>query len=292
MKISLENEHLRLTFAKKGAELQQISGRDSGIEYLWSGDPNFWGKFSPVLFPIIGALKNNSYLFEGKTYELSRHGFARDMYFEYQKFSEHEIVFTLNSTDETLKNYPFEFKLCLKYRLINATLYCTYEVTNTGKKDLLFSIGGHPAFAVPLNNEGIYTDYYLQFNKDEELTYHHILDNLISEKTSTIVLNEGKLPLKHELFYDDALVFKNLKSDCITLKNTNTNKGLEFQFNDFPYFGIWAAKDANFICLEPWCGIADSVNHNQILEAKEGIVKLALNTKFERTWGVTFFNNL
>jgi len=289
MTISLENEHLRLTFAAKGAELQYVTGVDSGTEYLWSGDANFWGKFSPVLFPIIGALKNNSYKFEGEIYELPRHGFARDMDFKYEKISAHEIVFTLNANHQTLKNYPFEFKLCLRYQLNKTNICCTYEVSNTGTKDLFFSIGGHPAFAAPLNNQGIYTDYYLQFNKDEELTYHHIVDNLVTEETSTIQLNEGKLFLKHDLFYQDSLVFKNLKSDWISLMNTKNYNGLDFHFKDFPYFGIWAAKDADFICLEPWCGIADGVNHNQQLEDKEGMIKLAANEEWKRKWSVTFF---
>ncbi len=289
MSIYIENEHLCLTFVRKGAELQSVKGVDSGTEYLWCGDSKFWGKHSPVLFPIIGALKNNQYKFEDEIYELHRHGFARDMDFKYEQLSSTEILFTLIATDQTLKIYPFEFKLCLKYQLIQTKVYCTYEITNNGKKDLYFSIGGHPAFAVPLNKVGVYTDYYLKFNKDEELSYHHIVDNLIVEETSTIKLNDGKLYLKHDLFYQDALVFKNLNSDCITLMNTKNYNGLDFHFKDFSYFGIWAAKDANFICLEPWCGIADGVNHNQQLEDKEGIVKLQINKKFERTWSVTFF---
>ena len=289
MTISLENEHLRLTFAKKGAELQHITGVDSGTEYLWNGDLNYWGKFSPVLFPIIGALKNNQYKFQDKNYDLPRHGFARDMEFEYKQLSTNEIVFTLHSTDEILHYYPFKFKLCLRYQLIKTEIYCTYEVTNVDHSDMFFSIGGHPAFAAPLNEQGIYNDYYLYFNRDEEITYHHIVDNLIAEETSTIQLNEGKLFLKHALFYKDALVFKNLKSDCITLMNTKNYNGLDFHFKGFPYFGIWAAKDANFICLEPWCGIADGIKHNQQLKDKEGIIKLAANTQWKRKWSVTFF---
>ena len=289
MAISIQNEHLVLTFSAIGAELQSVKGTDSLTEYLWSGDAKVWGKFSPVLFPIIGALKNNIYLFEGQTYTLPRHGFARDMHFEYEQISSNEISFTLEANEETLKNYPFNFKLCIKYQLVKAALYCTYQVINRDKKELFFSIGGHPAFAAPLNNEGNYTDYYLQFNKDEEITYHHIVDNLIADETTTVKLTEGKLFLKHELFNHDALVFKNLKSDCISLKNIINYSGLEFQFKDFPYFGIWAAKNANFVCLEPWCGIADGVHHHQQLTIKEGIINLPIHAKFERTWGVTFF---
>ena len=209
--IFLENEHMRATFAAKGAELQQVTGVHSGTEFLWSGDPKFWGKYSPILFPIVGSLKNNTYEFNGETYELPRHGFARDLEFEFTYINSNELLFTLSHNSETLKVYPFEFKLGLRYKIFGASLCCTYEVTNPANTELLFSIGGHPAFAAPLNKEGVYTDYYLQFNQDDELNYHHIEDNLISVQTSTIKLQDKKLPLKHELFYEDALVFKNLK---------------------------------------------------------------------------------
>lgn len=289
MDIYIENEHLRASFSSKGAELQHITGVDSGTEYLWSGDAKNWAKFSPVLFPIIGALKENSYQFDGETYTLPRHGFARDLEFEVTKISEHEVLFTLAASPETLKVYPFNFKLALRYKMVRATISCTYEITNPADRELLFSIGGHPAFAAPLNKQGEYTDYFLAFDKDEELTYHEIESNLISNKTITLKLDERKLFLKHELFYNDALVIKNLKSNSISLMNTKNYNGINFKFQNFPYFGIWAAKDADFVCLEPWCGLADSIDHNQQLKDKEGIISLAPNSEWQRTWEVTCF---
>jgi galactose mutarotase-like enzyme len=287
--IFLENEHFRASFNTKGAELQHITGVDSGTEFLWSGDSNYWGKFSPILFPIVGALKDNQYEFEGITYELPRHGFARDMEFECHQIDEHELLFTLTNSEETLKVYPFEFRLGIRYKIFGASLCCTYEVENPAENELLFSIGGHPAFAAPLNKQGAYTDYYLQFNNDDEVTFNHITENLISDQTTTLKLEDRKLFLHHELFYDDALVFKNLKSDSISLMNSINYNGLNFKFKDFPYFGIWAAKDANFVCLEPWCGIADSVDHNKNLREKEGVIKLAPKAKWQRTWQITCF---
>lgn len=289
MDFYIENEHLRASFVSKGAELQHITGVDSGTEYLWDGNPNYWPKFSPVLFPIIGALKENSYLFEGATYSLPRHGFARDMDFEVQKLSDQEILFTLRSTPETLNVYPFDFILKLRYKMNGASVCCTYEVTNPANKELFFSIGGHPAFAAPLNKQGNYEDYFLQFNADDKLSYHEIEDNLISNQTVTLNLDDKKLFLKHYLFYKDALVFKKLKSNSISLMNTKNYNGVNFKFEGFPYFGIWAAKDADFLCLEPWCGIADSVDHNQQLTEKEGIIRLEPNAEWQRTWQVTCF---
>jgi galactose mutarotase-like enzyme len=289
MKVSIENEHLKASFDTKGAELQSICGIDSETEFLWCGDPNFWGKFSPVLFPIVGALKDDSYYYEDVKYQLPRHGFARDMEFEYEKINNHEITFTLSHSQSTIEKYPFEFVLKLHYQLSSASLCCTYEVINSSSKNMFFSIGAHPAFAAPLNNEGVYTDYFLQFNNDSEITYYHIVDNLISNQTSTVKLEEGKLPLTHEMFYNDALVFKDLKSTSISLINTKNYNGINFSFDNFPYFGIWAAKDADFVCLEPWCGIADGINHNQKLTVKEGINVLEPNTNWQRTWKVTCF---
>jgi len=289
MTIVLENENITVTFVNKGAELRGIKSKITGLDYLWKGDQQFWGKFSPVLFPIIGGLKNDSYIFEDKEYHLPRHGFARDHDFEVQQISDGEVLFTLSSTAETLALYPFEFKLGLRYQLSGNTLSCTYEVDNTAQKDMLFSIGGHPAFAAPLTADTSYEDYYVEFTAEQSVTYHKIADNLISDQTVELPLNEGKLALKHELFYDDALVFKTLKSNLLHLRNTKNSHGLDFSFEGFPYFGIWAAKDADFVCLEPWCGIADGVNHNQQLSDKEGVISLSPGQSWNRTWQVTVY---
>jgi galactose mutarotase-like enzyme len=287
--ISLENESITVTFVAKGAELQSITNKTSGLSYLWKGDPAFWGKFSPVLFPIVGGLKDDTYIFDNKDYHLPRHGFARDHEFEFQQISDREVLFTLSSNAETLKVYPFEFTLGLRYQISGNSLSCSYEVSNSGEQDMLFSVGGHPAFAAPLTEDTNYEDYYIEFDSDEAITYHKIADNLISDETETIRLDEGKLHLKHELFYNDALVFKSLKSNSLHLRNTKNKHGLDFHFPDFPYFGIWAAKDADFVCLEPWCGIADGVNHNQQLSDKEGVTSLSPGGNWKRTWEVAVF---
>ncbi len=256
---------------------------------MWSGDTNYWGKFSPVLFPIVGGLKNNTYFLSGTEYHLPRHGFARDNEFEVLKTDDTEVIFSFRQNDQTLKSYPFKFSLSIHYTLSESAIRCNYIVKNTDDVPLLFSIGGHPAFATPTENGLSYTDYFLEFNKDSELVYHKIKSELIDEKTETIKLEHNRLQLNHELFYDDALVFKALKSDCISLKNAKNPYGLHFRFTDFPFFGIWAARDADFVCLEPWCGIADGINHNQNLEEKEGIIKLAPLEEWNHHWAVETF---
>lgn len=287
--ITLENNFIKAEIATKGAELQALFSKDTNISYLWNGDKNYWGKHSPVLFPIVGALKNDEYLYQDKTYKMSRHGFARDYDFKVEQISAYEAVFTLTENDETLKSYPFCFELQLRYKLIEHKLNVTYKVKNTGEQELLFSLGAHPAFAVPNTADTNYSDYFLAFNEDEKLIHWKLENGLITNERETLNLSRHKLKLKHDLFYNDALVFKTMQSNCISLLNTKNDFGLHFHFEDFPYFGIWAAKDASFLCLEPWCGIADSINHNQQLNVKEGINKLAPSCNWERYWEVECF---
>jgi len=287
--ILLENETIKASFVKKGAELKSLVHKKIKLEYMWDANPEFWAKTSPILFPIVGGLKADTYSYQRKSYTLPRHGFARDMDFDLQQISDTEVLFTLKHNKETLAVYPFEFNLGIRYQLTGDILSCSYEVLNPGSRPLLFSIGGHPAFAVPLKEQEKYNDYYLHFNKDTELQAHKIVENLIDEHTNRIPLPEGKLVLEHVLFYEDALVFKTIKSDRISILNTKNDHGLHFDFKDFPYFGIWAAKDADFVCLEPWCGIADAVDHQGDLEKKEGIIHLNPQDLWKRKYEIAVF---
>jgi len=287
--ITLENDYLKVSLAAKGAELQGLYSKETEIEYLWDANPKYWAKHSPVLFPIVGSLKNDSFTFKGKSYTLPRHGFARDHVFNLGKKTDTEAVFTLTQTPDTLLVYPFYFELKLKYKLIDRKLNLTYEVVNKGKEPMFFSLGAHPAFAVPNTPNTVYDDYYLAFNDDEKLTYWKLENGLVADETETIALGGHKFNLSHHLFYNDALVFKTLQSNCISLLNSKNDSGLHFHFEDFPFFGIWAATDAPFVCLEPWCGVADGVKHDQELEHKEGIVKLQPREKWQRFWEVECF---
>ncbi|MGG9960185.1 aldose 1-epimerase family protein [Ferruginibacter sp. SUN106] len=286
--IILENEILRATIAPKGAELQSLINTTTGIEHMWSGDAAYWAKFSPVLFPIVGGLKNDTYYFNDTAYQLPRHGFARDKTFAAEQLSLAEAVFTLTHDEQTLAVYPFEFVLKLRYRLNGSTLSCTYEVYNPGKEELLFSVGAHPAFAVPFVKDTNYSDYYLQFNVAEKLDRWKLENGLIAAP-EPLQFDNNTLPLQPSLFYEDAIVLKHMQTNTITLACTKNDHGIHFKFDDFPFFGIWAAKDAPFVCLEPWCGIADSVTHDQQLKNKEGINVLAANTNWQRSWSVACF---
>ena len=287
--VTIENEKLKAVISSKGAELQSLINKETGIEYMWSGDVAYWGKHSPVLFPIVGSLKADTYFYKEKAYHLSRHGFARDKIFLKDQLSLDEAVFTLTQDTETLALYPFAFILRLRYRLDDNQLTVTYEVSNSGYDELLFSVGAHPAFAVPVVKGTDYDDYYLNFNSTEQLYRWKLQDGLIADQAEQLPTQNGILPLAHELFYEDAIVLKHMQSNRITIGCTKHAHGIHFNFNQFLFFGIWAAKDANFICLEPWCGIADSVNSNQQLTEKEGIIDLPANSNWQRSWMVECF---
>jgi galactose mutarotase-like enzyme len=283
--IILENEILRVALHPFGAEIHSIYNKELALEYLWNGDERFWPRRSPVLFPIVGGLKDDSYFYNSTQYSLIKHGFARDMEFTPKFNSAERASFVLKSTAETEASYPFKFELTISYYLDNNKLSVEYEVLNTSTEVMFFSIGAHPAFNVPLTADGNYEDYYLEFSESETADRHTLSGNLISDAIPFFD-NQKKIPLTHELFEDDALVFKNLKSKHVDLKSSKHDVALRFNFHGFPYMGIWAAKNAPFVCIEPWYGIADSEGHNQNIEEKEGIISLPENGEWKRSWSV------
>jgi galactose mutarotase-like enzyme len=288
--LRIENETLQVTIAPQGAELQSILRKDLSQEYLWSGDAAFWGKKSPVLFPIVGGLKKNQYQHALQTYQLSRHGFAREMAFEVVQQDATSITLSISSNEETLQKYPFHFSFSISYQLEENSLHVTYDVQNTGTENLLFSVGGHPAFKVPLAAGTGFEDYYLEFNATENAGIWPLsAEGLIESVPVPFLQNTNTLPLQKELFLKDALVFKQLKSTAISLKSHHTPHGLQVQFKGFPFMGIWSAPNADFVCIEPWCGIADGVYASGNLLEKEGINSLNPGTSFSRTWTVTLF---
>jgi len=287
---TIQNEVLKVQISDKGAELQSIFNTSTELEYLWKGDAAFWGKKSPILFPIVGTLKNNTYYYQQKAYQLNRHGFARDMLFAAEKLDETSIRFILKSNAETLSVYPFSFLLIVHYTLKNNALSVTYTVKNTGENVMYFSLGAHPAFAVPLTEDTNYEQYTLIFNQFEKAGIWPLTaDGLIQTQPVPFFNNNNKIDLKKSLFYGDALVFKHLQSSIIQLRNNQNEHGLTFTYHHFPYLGIWAAKDADFVCIEPWCGIADSETTTQQLSEKEGIEQLAAGDVFERSWQVSVY---
>lgn len=287
---TIENDQLRVMIREKGAELSSLFSRIHGLDYLWDADPAYWAKSSPILFPIVGTLKKNTYQYEGKNYELGRHGFARDLEFEAEHLSQDAVRFVLESNEATLVRYPFFFRLEVSYTLEHDTLKVEYRVVNTGQGNMYFSIGAHPAFRLPLEAGLDYQDYHFAFNHVENaLRWLISSEGLIEPAAVPFIENTNRLDITRELFSRDALVFKHLNADRVTLRADRGSRGLELAFPGFPYLGLWAASGADFVCIEPWCGIADSTLSNQQLITKEGINLLTPGQDFHRHWTVRVF---
>lgn len=263
-----------------GAELVSLKN-EFGKEYIWEGNPTYWGKHSPVLFPIVGTLKNNEYHYNGLPYSLPRHGFARDMDFEIVHQREDEVVFSISKNAATYKVYPFDFELQIRYAIEHNRLAIGYRVFNKNDFKMPFSIGAHPAFALP----GDFEDYSIEMEQDEKLIYHLLENDLISDNTATLQLIDKKFALNYGLFENDALVFKTLKSQSLQILQ-NGNPLLKIQFKGFPNLGIWTKENAPFICIEPWFGFADSAMATGDILEKEGIQLLDIGTEFNATFTI------
>lgn len=265
MNTTLTKSGLTATINSRGAELVSLKNGPAK-EYIWEGNPEFWGKHSPVLFPIVGTLKNNSFTYNNQSYTLSRHGFARDMDFEIIQQTQSSVTFSLASSEETLKMYPFHFELQITYTLLDNGIEIAYKVSNKNETAMPFSIGAHPAFALP----GNFSDYAIAMEKDETLQFHLLENDLISDQTDEIRLSDGQFPLDYRLFENDALIFKTLQSKSLTIMK-NSKPVVKVNFTGFPNLGIWTKENAAFLCIEPWFGYSDSADSNGTIFEKEGI---------------------
>jgi galactose mutarotase-like enzyme len=277
---TIQNAHLSAVINSKGAELISLK-TNQNKEYIWEGNSEFWGKHSPILFPIVGTLKNNSYYYNDSEYHLSRHGFARDMEFVVIEKGENSVVFSLTSSKETLKVYPFEFELQVSYTLTENQLVIAYNIINNNNSIMPFSIGAHPAFALPKAFE----NYSLAFEHSETLTSYELENDLLSDTTTTLEMISNLLPLSYPLFEKDALIFKKLQSKYITILENNEPL-LQVQFDDFKNLGIWTKKDAPFLCIEPWIGYSDTIHCSGNIIEKEAIQLLDANKSLQYNFSI------
>lgn len=284
----IENQWIEVLSKNEGAELTGLKLKSDGTEYLWQADPEFWGRHAPLLFPIIGKIKDETYTYEGSDYHLSQHGFARDCRFEVIEKDREQIIYEFNSNAETLTKYPFQFQLQVKYSIAGKDLNVAYSVKNTGQKTMYFSIGAHPGFNCPLLADEQMDDYYLEFETSETIETHLLEHGLISGQTLPFLKNEKIVPLSQELFRNDAIILEGLKSKTLSIKSRKTNRSVTVKFDGFPFMGIWSKpQGAPFVCIEPWYGIADSTNHRGELKAKNGILKIPEGEMFECCYTIT-----
>lgn len=276
----ISNSKLTASIKHTGAELFSLKNKHNK-EYIWEGNPAFWGKHSPVLFPIVGTLKNNTYTINNTSYHLPRHGFARDMEFNLISKTDESAVFSIQSDNETLKIYPFKFELQIIYALVDSQLDIQYKVINKTDSNMFFSIGAHPAIALPKDFE----NYTLEFEKKEALEYSLLENDLISNKTKQLETKEGQIQLNYTLFKNDALIFKSLESNSLTILESN-KPYIKVDFTAFPSLGIWTKENAPFVCIEPWFGYSDTPENSGNLSEKEGILSLEANKIFNSKFSI------
>lgn len=284
---SIATESLEIRVDSRGAELESLKAPRGGAERLWQGDPRFWGRRAPILFPIVGRLVEDRYMFGGSQYSLGQHGFARDREFDLAGSGPDWLLFRLGSDEDTLKIYPFPFELLVRYQVEKCRLTVAYGVRNAGSSPMWFSIGAHPGFACPLGPEERIEDYELVFEKKETALRHSLKDGLFTGESAPLLQNEDHLPLNEALFERGALVLKGIRSGWVTIRRTGGGADLSVLFEGWPYLGIWKKPSAPFLCLEPWYGLADSLGASGRLVEKEGILNLGPGQRFDCSFQVS-----
>jgi galactose mutarotase-like enzyme len=270
MSVTISSPQLRAQVSAEGAELIRLQD-ERGHDWLWNGDPAFWTGRSPLLFPIIGRVRNDRIRLNGSDYELPRHGFARTSRFEVKEASSSQCLFRLCSSEATLQRYPFPFQLDVTYAVEGSTLSIAAAVINTGSSGLPVSFGFHPAFRWPLPYDAPRDAHEIRFEHEETAPVRRPLEGLLRHETEPSPVQGRTLALRDSLFEADALVFDRLRSRSVEY-GARGNASLRVDFPDMPHLGIWTKPGAGFICIEPWQGHADPQDFTGDFSDKPGIV--------------------
>lgn len=293
MSVKLENENIIVKISEMGAELTSVKRRDSGMEYMWTADPNFWGRHAPNLFPIVGRLKGDRYKYRDKTYFMTQHGFARDNEFDLVEKTSTMARLRLVDTEETQSIYPFHFQFDIIFRLTDQDmLEITYVVTNTDTHDIYFSVGGHPGFRVPLEAGDKFTDYYVNVDPKRKYARSKLVGPYLDNNLDTTFNSDIPLRLRYDDYKDDAIILRlDGNPVSIILAKLRESHGITMHVQDAKYLGIWTpyGKDAPFVCLEPWWGIADTVDADGLINHKYAINSLAPAQTFTGSYSLSFF---
>ena len=274
----IENDYLKIGVKDDGAELTSVISKETGIEYLWQGNPEVWYGQSPVLFPIIGRVLDDKYYLDGKEYTMPKHGLFRKRKAQFVEQSGNTLVFKESEDEETLKIYPFCFEVYVVFELIDKSLKVTHKIINNGDDTMYFSIGGHPGFNCKIGD-------YLLFEKNETLETVEIDTECLRTGKTIPVLNENnKIVITKDIFNNDALIFNGMKSKTIILASDDHNRRVIFDYSDCSYLGIWAKPGAPYVCIEPWWGVNDSHEKKDDISMKDAIISLDSKATYECYW--------
>jgi galactose mutarotase-like enzyme len=262
----IESNSLIVQITGKGAEMKRLFSREWHRELLWLGDEKIWNRSAPILFPIVGKLKDDEYVLKDKTFTMPQHGFARDFDFKCTECGTTEAEFVMVASQESFNQYPFLFELRVRYKVEDNKVSISYFVKNEDRQDIIFSIGAHPGFETTE-----FSNYEIRFEKEEK-EYYRVKNSLV-DWSQAFELKSDKFLVNKEIFKNDALIFKKLKSKYVDLVDTKRKEVIRIQANT-PYWGIWAKSEVPFVCLEPWFGVADSVDHDKNFETKNGVITL------------------
>lgn len=292
MNYTISNQNLVIEISDHGAELKSV--KYNNVDYLHNSNPEFWSRSAPLLFPNIGTIKDGKTLINGKEYKMVKHGFLRDRDMIVTNHETSSITFEYTATENDLEIYPFKFNIAVTYQIHGNILKSYIVVTNLSNDEMLFNLGLHPAFKVPLFDNEKFEDYKFIFKEAGsyecpavELSNGTINFNKIAKKFNDLKV----LPLNYEDYKEDALVFTNLATHQVTLTNKDESHGVSFEYHDFPLLGIWTPNHvkANFICIEPWIGCADPTDHDGDFSKKCELIKLKEKENTLITYQIKFF---
>ena len=287
MEFKISNEYLELVVSSKGAEKQSLISKQTNINYLRDVD-GFWNRKAPLLFPIVGKLRDLKTFINNKEYSMNQHGFVRDQEFELYSQTENKLVLVNSYSEETLKMYPFKYKVYVTYTLNGKQLDTEFKVVNEDYQVIPFNYGGHPGFRVPLYENETFEDYKIVFEKEENFDAPTVmLENGTLNFVNTVKYEKVKeLQLNYKYFEIDAIVNPKIKSQSVKLVNKD-NKGIKFDFIGFPSLAIWTKPNAPFVCLEPWIGYADHHDSNYQFIEKDNMQFLNPECEAKATYSIT-----
>ena len=291
MLYTIENDTLRVQVNDLGAELWSVQTKTDNCEYLWQGDATYWSGRAINLFPICGRLFEGKYTYNGETYEMRLHGFLRNSTTRVSAQTATAVSFELTENAETLAQYPFRFRITVTYSLEGNTVHHTFRVENTDSENtLIFAVGGHPGFNVPLTEGESFEDYYVEFDSDKQPQLVEMSDTCFDTgHRRPFPMEEGnRLSLRHDLFNIDA-IFLTYMSDGITLRSKKSDKFVHLYYPDMNALGLWhkPRTDAPYICIEPWYSVPSYDGEVDDLEQKQLMVHLAPDCVYENTYNIT-----
>ena len=271
----IENEFFTCEIDDMGAQLHSLKSKENGREYIWQGNPDIWYGQAPVLFPVIGQLINDKYFYNGTEYTMPKHGLARKLLFKVKECEGAKAVFSLESDENTLKSYPFDFEYLVTFELEGKALVNTMTVVNKTDGEMYFSVGAHPAFNCKVGD-------VIEFEQPETLATERIdKENLIIDEKFPLIENSREIVITKEIFEPDALILSDIKSKKLRIKGENE---IEFTFGACPFLGIWAKPGAPYVCIEPWYGVNDGREVKSDISQKRGIQHLNKGETFEFAW--------